>query len=70
MIECEYDCRRTCGTKQHIVSMTQDTYRGRRPLRSIDMDVLLQPPSYVMGDANEVLPMLEAKGLLSQPVSL
>lgn len=48
----------------------QDMFQGRRPLRSVDIDALLQPPSYVKGNVSEVLPMLERKGLLSQPVSL
>ena len=48
----------------------QDLYQGRRPLRSVDIDALLQPPSYAMGNVNKVLPILETKGLLSQPVSL
>ena len=44
-------------------------YHSQRPLRSVDIDALLQPPSYSIGDVNEVLPILETKGLLSQPVS-
>lgn len=62
--------RRSYVTNHHSFPRIQDMYHSQRPLRSVDIDALLQPPSYSIGDVNEVLPILETKGLLSQPVSL
>lgn len=42
----------------------------RRPLRSIHIDRVISPPQREEGRVQELLPLLQKKGMLDQPVSM
>ena len=41
-----------------------------RPLRSINVDSVISPPSRKEGRVQDILPLLQKKGMLNQPISM
>ena len=44
--------------------------RSHRPLRSINVDSVISPPPREEGNVQDILPLLQKKGMLKQPISM
>ena len=41
-----------------------------RPLRSVNIDSVISPPQRDEGRVEDILPLLQKKGMLNQPISM